>query len=74
MPSIHFFLFPKYKAKINEIPQLILSKFHKLTFRLHETQGTLDSTDLGMDGILNLYDLGVVITHRIAKLSGHSIK
>ncbi|MFW9856206.1 MAG: HNH endonuclease [Candidatus Thorarchaeota archaeon] len=57
---------------IDEIPQLVLSKFLKLAFCLHETQGTLDSTDLDMNGVLNIYDLGVVITHLIAKLSGQS--
>ncbi|MFX0181449.1 MAG: HNH endonuclease [Candidatus Hodarchaeota archaeon] len=60
------------EEKINEIPRLVLSKFLKLTYRLHKTQGTLDLKDLDMDGILNIYDLGVVITHLISKLSGQA--
>lgn len=54
--------------RIDEIPKLVLSKFLKLTYRLHETQGTLDLEDPNMDGALDIYDLGVVITHLITKL------
>jgi len=32
-------------------------------------QGTLDLKDPNMDGVLNIYDLGVVITNLIAKIS-----
>jgi len=41
---------------------------------LHETQGTLDLTDPNMDGVLNIYDLGVVITNLITKLGGKAGK
>jgi hypothetical protein len=57
---------------IDEIPKLVISKFLKLSYRLHETQGTLDLEDPNMDGVLDIYDLGVVITHLISKLSGKS--
>ena len=32
-------------------------------------QGTLDLKDPNMDGVLDIYDLGVVITHLITKMS-----
>ncbi len=57
------------KERVDEIPKLVLSKFLKLTYRLHETQGTLQLSDPNMDGVLDIYDLGVVITHLISKLS-----
>ena len=41
----------------------------KMAYILHETQGTLDLRDPNMDGVLNIYDLGVVITHLISKIS-----
>jgi hypothetical protein len=55
--------------RTKEIPKLVLSKFLKLTYRLHETQGTLDLKDPNMDGVLDIYDLGTVITHLIMKIS-----
>jgi hypothetical protein len=55
--------------RVEEIPKLVLSKFLKLAYRLHETQGTLDLADPNMDGTLDIYDLGVVITHLISKIS-----
>lgn len=55
--------------RIDEIPKLVLSKFLKLVYSLHETQGTLYLRDPNMDGVLNIYDLGVVITHLISKIS-----
>jgi hypothetical protein len=55
--------------RTDEIPKLVLSKFLKLAYRLHETQGTLDLKDPNMDGVLDIYDLGVVITHLITKAS-----
>jgi len=55
--------------RINEVPELVLSKFLRLAYALHETQGTLDLKDPNMDGVLNIYDLGVVITHLISKIS-----
>jgi hypothetical protein len=54
---------------IDEIPKLALSKFLKLSYRIHEMQGTLDLKDPNMDGILDINDLGVVITSLIAKIS-----
>lgn len=56
--------------KIDQIPKLVLSKFLKLAYRLHETQGTLDLPDPNMDGVLDIYDLGVVITDLIMRKSG----
>jgi hypothetical protein len=58
------------QERIEEIPKLALSKFLKLAYDIHETQGTLDLTDPNMDGVLDIYDLGVVITHLITKMSG----
>lgn len=55
--------------RVDEIPKLVLSKFLKLAYRIHETQGTLDLSDPNMDGVLDIYDLGVVITHLITKVS-----
>ncbi len=52
-----------------EIPKLVLSKFLKLAYRIHEMQGTLDLKDPNMDGVLDIYDLGIVITHLIMKVS-----
>jgi hypothetical protein len=53
-----------------EIPKLVLSKFLRLALDMHETQGTLDLKDPNMDGILDIFDLGVVITHLSTKISG----
>lgn len=55
--------------RTDEIPKLVLSKFLKLAYHLHETQGTLDLKDPNMDGVLDIYDLGVVMTHLINKIS-----
>jgi hypothetical protein len=55
--------------RVDDIPKLALSKFLKLAYRLHETQGTLDLKDPNMDGTLDIYDLGVVITNLISKIS-----
>jgi len=57
------------QQRTDEIPELVLSKFLKLSYTLHETQGTLDLRDPNMDGALDIYDLGVVITHLITKIS-----
>jgi hypothetical protein len=62
------------KGRIDEIPKLVLSKFLKLSYQLHETQGTLDLEDPNVDGVLDIYDLGVVITHLISRLSRESAK
>jgi len=45
-----------------DIPRLIRSKFLKLVYKVHETQGTLEATDLNLDNELNVYDLGIVLT------------
>jgi hypothetical protein len=60
--------------RTDEIPKLVLSKFLKLSYTLHETQGTLDLKDPNMDGVLDIYDLGVVITHLITKISEKTVK
>jgi hypothetical protein len=57
------------QERTEEIPKLVLSKFLKLVYTLHETQGTLDLRDPNMDGVLDIYDLGVVITSLISKIS-----
>jgi len=55
--------------RLSDIPKLALSKFLKLAYRMHEMQGTLDLADPNMDGVLDIYDLGVVITSLISKMS-----
>jgi hypothetical protein len=55
--------------RLDEVPKLVVSKFLKLAYRVHETQGTLDLKDPNMDGVLDIYDLGVVITNLITKMS-----
>jgi hypothetical protein len=55
--------------RLDEVPKLALSKFLKLAYRVHEMQGTLDLKDPNMDGVLDIYDLGVVMTYLIAKIS-----
>jgi len=57
------------QERLDEIPKLVSSKFLKLSYRLHETQGTLNMEDPNIDGVLDIYDLGVVITYLISKLS-----
>lgn len=57
------------RDRLDEIPKLVLSKFLKLAYRLHETRGTLYLHDPNMDGVLDIYDLGVVITSLISKIS-----
>ena len=56
------------KDRLDDIPKLVLSKFLKLAYRLHETQGTLDLSDANMDGVLDINDLGVVITYLISRI------
>ena len=62
------------KDRVDEIPKLVVSKFLKLAYRLHETQGTLDLEDPNMDGVLDIYDLGVIITHLIMRRSKEARK
>lgn len=55
--------FQWYKDMGNpEVPKLVCSKFLKLVYKVHEVQGTLNATDLNLDGILDVYDLGIVLT------------
>lgn len=53
--------------KVDEIPKLVLSKFPKLAYRLHELRDTLDLEDLNTEGVMDIYDLGAVITYLIKK-------
>jgi|SRR3989339_449870 len=48
------------KEKQYEVPRIVLGKYLKLIYGLHEKRGTLDSTDLNNDGKLDIYDLGVI--------------
>jgi hypothetical protein len=47
------------------VPKLVRSKFLKLVYKVHETQGTLDATDMNQDGTLDTSDLGVVLTYLV---------
>jgi hypothetical protein len=58
------------KDRLDEVPKLVLSKFLKMAYRLHELQDTLDLEDPNMDGVMDIYDLGVVITFLIKKGGG----
>jgi hypothetical protein len=62
------------EERADEIPKIVLSKFLKLAYDMHETQGTLDLKDPNMDGTLDIYDLGVVMTNLINRLSRQSEK
>jgi hypothetical protein len=61
-------------GRLDEIPDLVLSKFLKLAYDMHETQGTLDVRDPNMDGVLNIYDLGVVVTNLLMRMSAQPKK
>jgi hypothetical protein len=41
------------------IPAMVISKYLKLVFDFHAAQGTLDSTDINMDGKLDVMDLSI---------------
>jgi hypothetical protein len=43
-----------------EIPRLVLGKYLKLIYDLHEERGTLDEADPNGDGKLDIFDLGVI--------------
>lgn len=43
-----------------EIPRIALGKYLKLVYEAHEKAGTLDSTDLNVDGKLSVLDLGAI--------------
>ena len=44
-----------------EIPRLVLGKYLKIIYDIHEKYGTLDSADLNKDGRLDVFDLGSVL-------------
>lgn len=44
-----------------EIPRLVLGKYLKLIFDIHEQAGTLDNPEINEDGELNIFDLGAII-------------
>ncbi len=60
--------------RIDDIPKLVLSKFLKLAYDIHETQGTFDLKDPNVDGVLDIYDLSIVTTHLIGRLSESSAR
>ncbi len=43
-----------------EIPRVVLGKFLKLVYNVHEESGTLDNVDVNQDGKLDVFDLGSV--------------
>ena len=45
-----------------EIPRIVLGKYLKLIYDIHEKQGTLEKTTLKTGKPLDVYDLGVVLT------------
>jgi len=52
------------KERMYEIPRIVLGKYLKLIYDIHEKQGTLDSCDLNGDGKMDIYDLGIIIENR----------
>lgn len=47
-----------------KVPRVVLGKYLKLIYEIHEKQGTLDKSDLNKDGKLDVYDLGVVLPEK----------
>lgn len=43
----------------DEIPRIVVGKYLKLLYDLHEKNGTMDATDLNGDGKLEVFDLEV---------------
>lgn len=43
----------------DELPRLIAGKYLKLLYKIHESRGTLNASDLNGDGKLNVFDLEV---------------
>lgn len=43
------------------VPRIVLGKYLKLVYEIHERQGTLEKSDLNRDGKLDVYDLGVIL-------------
>jgi hypothetical protein len=50
------------KDRQYEIPRLVLGKYLKLIFDIHEQMGTLDAVDCNADGQLNVLDLGAILS------------
>lgn len=48
------------KEKRYDVPRLVLGKYLKIAYEMHEKNGTLDSEDVNKDGILDVYDLGSI--------------
>jgi hypothetical protein len=46
----------------SDVPKLVCSKYLKLVYKVHEVQGTLNAQDLNLNGTLDIYDLGIVLT------------
>lgn len=53
-------IFEWYVGRHEEIPALVKGKYLKLVFDFHETMGTLDLSDINMDGGLDVLDLGAI--------------
>lgn len=51
---------------------MLRSQIFKLAYKMYETQGALDIKDPLMDYVVDIHDLGVVITHSISRLSKDS--
>jgi HNH endonuclease len=61
------------KEKRNEIPRLVEGKYLKLIYKCHECRGTLDSTDINMDGEINVMDLGAIFKKPCTRSSGKTL-
>lgn len=53
-------IFEWYAGRHEEIPALVKSKYLKLVYDFHEAMGTLELSDVNMDGGLDVMDLGAV--------------
>lgn len=49
------------KERRYEIPRLVLGKYLKQIYEMHEKNGTLDSVDINKDGSLDVFDLSSVL-------------
>jgi hypothetical protein len=49
------------KERRYEIPRLVLGKYLKLVFEIHEQMGTPNASDLNADGTLDILDLGAIL-------------
>jgi len=50
------------KEQQYELPRLVLGKYLKLVYDMHEEAATLDSADLNADGQLDIFDLDAVLS------------